>query len=67
MNTAKRFAGRRVGCWGAEEKGVWRVTVIEMYYIYMCLKMSKGIFSDKRLRKHSSVRTNSKVEKTVFN
>lgn len=35
MNTAKRFAGRRVGCWGAEEKGVWRVTVIEMYYIYI--------------------------------
>lgn len=43
MNTAKRFAGRRVSGWGAEEKGVWRVTVIGMYFIYICVpKNVKG-------------------------
>lgn len=54
-----------MGCWG---KATWRVTVIRMYSINTCMRMSKDTFSDKRLRKHSSVCTNSKIEKkkTVF-
>lgn len=34
-------------------------------YIYTCMRMSKDTFSDKRLRKHSSVCTDSKLEKKV--